>query len=99
MSLYGGMESGVYKCALRMLDTEEDKCIHLKRELELAKESKSLSEKDIYILERDISEKEEDIKKCKERYDFSLCKNCKNEYYLTGRSIKGCDKMPVRIEN
>lgn len=94
MGLYEALDSGIYKCPLRTLNIEQSKYEHLKKELQ---EEKSFSEKEIHRLEKLISEKQTDIQKCREGYDFSLCKDCKNEYYLTGKSLKCCENIPIRI--
>ena len=53
-----------------------------------------LPEKELEFLAECLAE---DIKKCREGYDFSGCENYTNEYYRTGFSPECCKNKPKRI--
>ena len=98
MSMFGKLESGLYKCPLRSLNEDERRYVHLRHELQMAIEEARIPQEDLDKLEQSISEAEEDIWRCRENYDFSKCENCVNEYYLTGCSCKSCISLPQRVD-
>lgn len=97
MNLFETLESGIFKCPLRRLNNMEKHVRCGRAELEIAKKERIFPKEDLEILENLLYEEEEDVRKCKEGYDFSGCENCTNEYYLTGCSSKGCENLPKRI--